>query len=380
MELKELEKREDSSILFKLILEQEKIDELRNNVYKTMRPSVNIPGFRKGKVPIKTAEKMIGINNLYGKTFFEVFIRAVKDQGHYIYATLNPKLNEDFSMESIVYLYQMVQFTKNVNELIVTKQKPTVSKEEIEIGKKNIIAEFSTRVDVDEKYQASKDNGDEVHLIMTVENLDDKKIIAKDVEAQIILGLNDDGISNEIEGIRKNDKGVFSIKVLNKEYQYNVFCKNIQKLVPLSDEELLSKVKLESIEKMEQVIHDRILQKRHQLNEKRTFELLFSNLEKNSNFVLNNKLIDSLTKDISDPEQKKATVNMINSSYKQASLLVSAARDLKLYVTEDDIKNEVMKMKITGKINSTNVSDKLKIDIEQKLLEKKALDKLIKEE
>ena len=131
---------------------------------------------------------------------------------------------------------------------------------------------------------------------------------------------------------------------------------------------------------MEQVIHDRILQKRHQLNEKRTFELLFSNLEKNSNFVLNNKLIDSLTKDISDPEQKKATVNMINSSYKQASLLVSAARDLKLYVTEDDIKNEVMKMKITGKINSTNVSDKLKIDIEQKLLEKKALDKLIKEE
>lgn len=378
MGLQELVKNEDTSIRFKFSLDKEKVEKMRQDTYRILRPNMKIKGFRCGRVPLRVAEKLNGIDKIYGPTLYDQLISELEKKDFDIYATKDFKVNDDLSCECIVFPYQKVSFKQDIKKLEIASKKQEVTDEEINRSIKNIQYEFSDRVDVPEDYGAQ--NGDEVVVELTVENVTTNTVIAKDQEAEIVIGLNDDGIGKHIVGVRKNEHGTFSINVKNEEYEYNVFCKQIWKLQPPEEKVLLESVKLPSMEVLKEKIKTKILEKKQLGEEKAAYTKLFVLLEKNSDFKVDDKLVESLTSVINDENQKETFRNMVIKNYKQGSLLLSASKELDIKVSDSEINNEIIKMELTGKIKNRNIGKKGKLDLKQRLLERKVIDILIKKE
>ncbi len=65
MIVKNIEKKEKNTALITVEIEKEKFEEAVNSAYKKNRGRINVPGFRKGKAPLKIIENMYGASVFY---------------------------------------------------------------------------------------------------------------------------------------------------------------------------------------------------------------------------------------------------------------------------------------------------------------------------
>ena len=123
MNLTEVSRNEDSSIKFKLDFETDEIDSLRFKEYNKIKSFVRLNGFRKGKVPIKIAERTLGIKSIYGKKMNNLFSKEAFDKGYKLFSILDLEINKDFSVDITAVPLQDVKFSSDVKSLYVVKEK-----------------------------------------------------------------------------------------------------------------------------------------------------------------------------------------------------------------------------------------------------------------
>ena len=97
MQLTEIKKNEDSTVNFKMTFDSNEVDSIRFEVYKGIKPRLNLNGFRKGKVPIQVAEKAIGIDKMYGNKLRDVFSEEADKQCYEIFAIKSFDIIEEIS-------------------------------------------------------------------------------------------------------------------------------------------------------------------------------------------------------------------------------------------------------------------------------------------
>jgi trigger factor len=87
MTVKNIEKKEKNSLLITVEIEKEKFEEAINAAYKKGKGKINIPGFRKGKAPLKIIENMYGAS-----VFYEDAVDIIAPEA-YVFALEQEKLN-----------------------------------------------------------------------------------------------------------------------------------------------------------------------------------------------------------------------------------------------------------------------------------------------
>ena len=84
MEVKNVEKRENSAAAIQVVVSPEEFDKAVEKAYKKNKSSIYIPGFRKGKAPRKIIEKMYGAGVFYDDAINdlapEAYLFAIKEK------------------------------------------------------------------------------------------------------------------------------------------------------------------------------------------------------------------------------------------------------------------------------------------------------------
>ena len=76
MNIKNLEKKEKSTVEFIVEVTAEEFEKAVNAAYLKMRKRINVPGFRKGKAPRKIIEGMYGASIFYDDALEELYPEA----------------------------------------------------------------------------------------------------------------------------------------------------------------------------------------------------------------------------------------------------------------------------------------------------------------
>jgi len=87
MIVKNVEKKEKSTALLTVEIDKEKFEEAINAAYKKNRGRINVPGFRKGKAPLKIIENMYGAS-----VFYEDAVDIIAPEA-YVFAIEQEKLS-----------------------------------------------------------------------------------------------------------------------------------------------------------------------------------------------------------------------------------------------------------------------------------------------
>jgi len=87
MIVKNVEKKEKSTALLTVEIDREKFEEAINAAYKKNRGRINVPGFRKGKAPLKIIENMYGAS-----VFYEDAVDIIAPEA-YVFAIEQEKLD-----------------------------------------------------------------------------------------------------------------------------------------------------------------------------------------------------------------------------------------------------------------------------------------------
>ncbi|MCD8008365.1 MAG: trigger factor family protein, partial [Clostridiales bacterium] len=79
MNLKNVEKKEKSTVVLTIEVGAAEFDAAVNKVYRRAKGSMSVPGFRKGKAPRKLIEKMYGTGVFYEDAINDLYPDALDE-------------------------------------------------------------------------------------------------------------------------------------------------------------------------------------------------------------------------------------------------------------------------------------------------------------
>lgn len=198
------------------------VSEIRQKEVKKMQKKAQLPGFRKGKVPLPMVTRTFGheIEQNTLDTAMNIAIRQVVEQEK-LNIVGTPALkkfdlddDKNLTMEFEVEIYPEIELKKYKN-LSLTKEVYTVSDKEVEDALLNIRNERATVKNIDG--QAEKD-----HIVWgTLQELDESgmPIVGKkyeNLQIKIGSGMLDEELEKQLKGIKKGD-----VRSLSKTYPKN---------------------------------------------------------------------------------------------------------------------------------------------------------------
>jgi len=388
MQVDEMERSSEGKVVYKITLPGKKVDEAIERVYKDLVKRVNIPGFRKGKVPKKVLEVRVGkeyfqeeakkilVEESYYEAFKKIEDKALSQEIDNLELTVGKDFTYEIKLDTIpeveiksdAYKGLKVNFTpeeftdEKVEKALEELRKKHAEQEEKKDGKieKGDIAviDFLGKIDgTPFEGGEGKDYSLEIGSRTFIDNFEDQ-----------LIGMK--------VGDKKDVKATFpkdyrEEKLAGKEATFEVEIRMIKEMkLPEVDEEFLKKVNYKTEEEMKKDL------------EKKTREMV----ENNNKFGLENKLVDAaveaakieapekmvehfIDRQIEDIEQnmKKYFPHMTINDYlkainttmenlrdqqrdkakKQAQaefVLKNIARIENIEATREDIKNHVEKM------------------------------------
>lgn len=139
MNVKSKKKGEHSTVELVIEVDAKTFDEAVNRVYLRQRKSINIPGFRKGKVPRNMLEAMYGVNLFYEDAVKDVYPAAYEEAiaqeklkpAAYPQIEIMEAGKEGFTFKAIVTLKPEVKLGE-YKGLTAPKEKVTVSEADID--------------------------------------------------------------------------------------------------------------------------------------------------------------------------------------------------------------------------------------------------------
>ncbi|PLX20050.1 MAG: trigger factor [Candidatus Muiribacterium halophilum] len=388
MQVNEMERNSEGKVVYKITLPSKKVDEAIERVYKDLVKIVNIPGFRKGKVPKKVLEVRVGKEYfqeeakkiLVEESYYEAFKKIEDKALSQEIDNLDLTVGKDFTYEIKLETIPEVDIKSESYKGLEIKFTPEAfSDDKVEKAIEDLRKRHAEQ---DEKKDGAIEKGD-VAIIDFLGKVDGTPFEGgegKDYSLEIGSKTFIDNFEDQLIGLKVGDKKDVKAtfpedyreeKLAGKEATFEVEIKMIKEMkLPEINEEFLKKVNYKTEEEMKKDL------------EKKTKEMV----ENNNKVGLENKLVDAavenskieapekmveylIDKQIEEIEQnmKKYFPHMTINDYlkainttmenlrdqqrdkakKQAQaefVLKNIARIEKIEATEEDVKGHIEKM------------------------------------
>ena len=302
--------------------------ELEIEVKKQIK-DIQIPGFRKGKVPLSILKKMFG-NSLEMEAAEKIANQKFYDlaDNKDIHPIGVPSIT-DFNFKPEADLFFKVKYevipsidVKNYTDINIEVPDYIANDEDVERDLNYILRSNSTQIDVDEI-------GDDNNYIIDAEltRIDENGEVYKDAKPEKLqLDLTNENLQAEIKTNAKNKKvgetfsfsfsDTFSKKddegkeIQNTEtFKYLVLIKGIKKIIlPELTEEFIktiSKDKVSNVEDLKNDIRKDIQEYYDERKESILIQKLFSEIIKNNDFQPPKSVVNSILDDLVKEEEKK---------------------------------------------------------------------------
>ena len=388
MQVNEMERNSEGKVVYKITLPSNKVDEAIERVYKDLVKRVNIPGFRKGKVPKKVLEVRVGKEYfqeeakkiLVEESYYEAFKKIEDKALSQEIDNLELTVGKDFTYEIKLDTIPEVDIKSESYKGLKIKFTPEAfSDDKVE----KAIEDLKKRhAEQEEKKDGAIEKGD-VAIIDFLGKVDgtpfeggEGKDYSLEIGSKTFIDNFEDQLIGMKVGDKKDVKATFpedyrEEKLAGKEATFEVEIKMIKEMkLPEIDEDFLKKVNYKTEEEMKKDL------------EKKTKDMV----ENNNKVGLENKLVDAavekagieapdnmveylIDKQIEEIEQnmKKYFPHMTINDYlkainttmenlrdqqrdkakKQAQaefVLKNIARIEKIEANEDDVKTHIEKM------------------------------------
>lgn len=315
-----MEKIEKNLVKLEVTVEAEKFDEAIKKAYKKNVKSFNVPGFRKGKVPINIVKKYYGIgvlledainfaiNSSYGKVLDENDIKPVDYPKIDI---VTAEEGKDFVYTAEVTVYPEVQLGE-YKGLKVERPTYPVNDEDVENRLKEM-QEKNARIESKEDGEIAKGDIAVIDFKGFIDDVAFEGGEGKDYSLEIGSGTFIDNFEDQLIGAKVGDKVDVNVTfpenygredLNNKKARFEVLVKDIKvKELPALDDEFASEAsEFETLAELKEDIKSN-LEKNNKAREEREFEdAVIKAVVENATIdvpeVMVEKEIDSMLKDL----------------------------------------------------------------------------------
>lgn len=377
----EIQKKETGLVSSKLVIPKEDVPKIKKEEYKKIKNNVVRNGFRKGKVPLELAENMFGLDSLYNRRLSNIMMKGLLEKNLIPYQYTKFDIEKDLTVDADFYPLQTdIKFTCDINTLAVEEEpikEPEVTDEELKAAKDILRKQNSTAREHDKGYAAKINDDIVVDFKVSVEG-SDEITEKKDHAITLGFGLLEEKIEKGLIGINPEETRNIEVEIKGVKYSYIFICKKVIEVDLITIKELLDTMDIETEAALDEKLSKELLdnKKKRMLpfvdNRRIAIDKLVENLKKNSNFKLEEKMLEDITKNVKSEHEKSFMVNIHKNNFAMRSLLLAASDELKLEVTDEELENEFKNMKK----KDTDEVDKITAGIN--ILINKVVDKLVK--
>ncbi|MGM0606969.1 MAG: trigger factor [Candidatus Muiribacteriota bacterium] len=296
MQVKEIERNNDGNVSYKVTLPSEKVDNAIERVYKDLVKRVNIPGFRKGKVPKKVLEVRVGKEYfeeeakkmLLEESFYDAFKNIDDKVLKQDLDDLELEVGKGFSyvikLETVPDVDISEETYKNLN---IELEKEEYTEEKYKKNLEEFLEKHGTKEEVKDRGLKEGDNA-VINFLGKIDGEPFEGGKADNYNLKIGSGSFIDNFEEQLEGMKPEDKKTVKVtfpksyqqeKLAGKEAEFDVELLKIEAVkLPEIDEELLKKINYKTEEELKE---DFVNKTKEQV-------------EKNNKIQLENKIIDKI--------------------------------------------------------------------------------------
>ena len=377
----EIQKNEKGLVSSKLVFQKEDIPKIKKEEYKKIKKNVVRNGFRKGRVPLEIAENMFGLDSLYNRRLSNIMMKELLDKNLIPYQYTKFDIAKDLTVDADFYPLQSdIKFTCDINTLAVEEEpikEPEVTEDELKAAKDILRKQNSTAIEHDKDYAAKVNDDVVVDFKVTVEG-SDEVTEKKDHAITLGFGLLEEKLEKGLVGIKPGETREIEVELKEIKYSYTFDCKKVIEVDLVTARELLDIMAIKKEEELDSKLTKKLLENKKKrmspfVDTRRiAIDKLVDNLKKNSNFKLEESMLEDITKDSKSDQEKAFMANIHCNNYAMRSLLIAAGDELKIEVTENELDAELKKMK------KKDVDDIDKISAGTNIMINKVVDKLVK--
>ncbi|MBC7188595.1 trigger factor [Candidatus Aerophobetes bacterium] len=327
-----LKKKEGAQLTFEVEVPKEEVNNLFSQAFKKLVKEVEIPGFRKGKVPRKIFEQKFGKEVIQEEALKDLYPMVYREilEKEKITPLLHPKLEvkkfaeeEKAEAEVIVITKPEVELT-NYKGIKVKSKKIKVEKEEIEKNLENIQKHFAEFPPLIENRPTQE--GDWLSLEITP--LSEGTLFPEGQKENLWYKLGSDQLPPSFHkallGAKIGDQKVVETFIpadhpqkefAGRKINFNVKVKEIRKeKLPELNDELAKKLNFENLDALKAYIEEEIKKLKEKREEERIKMELLDKVVKNSKVDIPQLLVEELLKEKIEELEKELKEKRIDKS------------------------------------------------------------------
>ncbi len=354
VEVKVLEKHKK---LLSIEIPQEEVERRLTKTYSTVLNSASVPGFRKGKVPLKILKLYYGKDikkQVAEELVSEYYKKAIEEKD--LKVALAPEIKEvqldegkPLKFEAVVETFPKFKIGE-YKGIEIEREKAEITKEDVEAVLERKREENVELIPVSNR---PSQNGDLITLDYKIEI--DKKTAKELKDQKLILGKTPvpKEWERELTGVKKGDVKEIRAKSKSekpKEVVYKFIVKDVQerKLLILSDDFAKKLGDFENLDKVREKIKTELegISKVYEEENLRraVIEKVFKNSDIEVPFSVTKRFSEyyrSLNKELSEEESKK----MAEENLKKQLIIEEIAKKEKIKVTDEEVNRRKIEIK-----------------------------------
>jgi trigger factor len=334
----------------------EELDPYIKGAYKTISERVNIPGFRKGKVPNAMIDQRVGraavLDEAINSSLSPIYSKALQEQKVYVIG--RPTIDITKLVDN-----EMFQFTAEVDIRPEIKlpdfSKMEIVVDDVEVSDKELAdqvdvlrARFGTLTTVEKAI----DSGDfvSIDLVAKIEGKDVEGGTANDISYEVGTNRMVDGLDEALTGLKAGESKSFETQLVGQKEgekgTVEVTVKAVKKrdLPELNDEFAKLASEFETLAELQKDVADRLQKIKHLEQGAHARDLLVEKLIAEVNIPLPQNIIDEEVNDhlekegrLEDETHRKEVIEQTTKSLNQEILLDTIVSEEKVDVTEGEL-------------------------------------------
>lgn len=296
---------------------------------------IELPGFRKGNVPMDKAREKIDAQKLFEATVHHIlpatFERLMKD--HDIKPVIHPRV-EAVSREpmtlKIIFIEKPEVKLKGIKNIKVEKKEPTLDEKEVQKMIDYVLEKHKEMKEVDREAK----EGDNITMNFWGSDSDEKEIDGIRTEGhQVEIGSKNliPGFEDNLKGMKKGEEKEFTLtfpekyhaeQLQSKPVTFHVTVTKIEEVSrpELTDEFVQKELQEDSVEAFKKQVRDSMMMQERAFEDQRRERKLMEELAKATSVDLQKELIDEETRQlVGEFEQQLQQQGMDLQKWMQAS-------------------------------------------------------------
>ena len=335
MEVKNLEKRENSAVAVTVTISPEEFDKALTAAYKKAKNSIYIPGFRKGKAPRNIIEKMYGEGVFYDDAINELapeaYMYAVKEKELKVVAAPsleNANVTDDKALELTIIAVVYPEVTLGQYKgLEAVRKEVKVDEYEIE-AEINVLRNRNSSIETVDREAKFGDT-----VVIDYEGFNEGVAFdgGKGEGYSLEIGSNTfiPGFEVQLIGAKAGDEVDVNVTfpteyhsedLAGKPALFKVQVHEVkEKILPELDDEFAKDVsEFDTLEEYKKSIHDKLFEKKSNDSRDAFLDLLLAQIEENMQADINEGMIDErVDRVVEDYAQRLAAQGMPFEQYLQ---------------------------------------------------------------